>query len=81
MAWLDAERSTEYFWAGKVLEIAQYLGFSYRQHVNEEYSNEDKARVIAGLELPVDALLQTFRERLEAAEDVSGTPGSGPILQ
>jgi hypothetical protein len=41
-----------------VLEIARYLGFDYRQYINEERSNEDIARVIAGLELPVDTLLQ-----------------------
>ena len=84
-AWLDAERATEYFWAGKVLEIARYLGFDYRQHINEEHSNEDKARVIAGLELPVDTLLQKFRERLladwegpELAVDPRVFPESAP---
>ncbi len=45
-----------------MLEIARHLGLEYRQHVDKEHSNEDKARVIVGVELPVDALF----------EDVSG---------
>jgi hypothetical protein len=46
--------------------IPCYLGFDYRQHVDEEHSNEDKAHVIAGLELRVIALLETLRDRLLA---------------
>ncbi len=42
-AWLYAERSTEYFWAGKALEIARYyLGFDYRQHVNDNIATRTK---------------------------------------